>query len=176
MAYDPHRGRELWKVRYHGWSMAPRPVFGHGLAFFIVDYDYPELWAVRPGGRSDVTDSHVQWKISKGMPAMPSLLLIGDLLVMVNDLGVATCVEAKTGEIVWKERIGGNFSASPIYVDDRVYFFDRRTTTTVIEPGREYKALAVNRLDGDLMACPAVAGKAFFLRTRTHLYRIENAQ
>lgn len=173
MGYDPNTGEELWKIRYNGWSMVPRPLFGHGLAFIVTDYDFPELWAVRPDGRGDVTGSHVAWKIRRGMPAMPSLLLVGELLYMVNDDGVASCVEAKTGRIIWKERIGGNYSASPLYVEGRIYFFSRQPVATVIAPGREYKLLALNELDELMLASPAVAGKAFFLRTQHHLYRIE---
>ena len=101
-------------------------------------------------------------------------LLVEGLIYLVNDDGVASCIEAKTGETVWKERWGGNFSASAIYADGRLYFFSRDAETTVLAPGRECKVLAVNQLDGELMASPAAAGKAFFLRTRTHLYRIEN--
>ncbi len=176
MGYDPRTGEELWKIRYYGWSMVPRPVFGHGLLYVIMDYDRPQLWAVRPGGRGDVTEENVAWKAIKGMPSTPSLLLIDDLLLMVTDMGVATCVEAKTGEVVWRERIGGNHSASPIYAGGRVYFFSHHAVATVIQPGRKFKRLAVNQLDGPMMASPAVAGNALFLRTETHLYRIEKQQ
>ena len=114
------------------------------------------------------------WTIVKGVAEQPSPLLAGDLLYMVNDLGIAVAIEPKTGQIVWRERLGGNYSASPIYADGRLWFFNQEAATTVIEPGRKCKVLAVNRLEGQLMASPAVAGKAFFLRTRTHLYRIED--
>jgi len=174
MAYDPNTGEEIWKVRYFGWSMVPRPLFGHGLVFAVIDYDHPELWAIRPDGHGEVTDTHVEWRIRKGMPNSASLLLIGDLLYMVNDKGVASCVEAKTGQVVWQERIEGEHWASPVYVDGRIYFFSRQAVATVIEPGREFKLLAVNELDDLMMASPAVAGKAFFLRTSTHIYRIED--
>jgi len=174
MGYDPRTGEELWKVRYRGWSMVPRPLFGHGLIFFINDYERPELWAVRPDGQGDVTGSHVAWTIRRGMPRQPSLLLIGDLLHLVSDDGIVYAVGARTGEEVWKDRIEGNYSASPLYADGRIYFCNRDAVTTVIEPGRHFRVLAVNRLDGEqTMASPAVAGKALFLRTRTHLYRIE---
>ena len=173
MAYDPGTGEELWKLRYRGWSVTPRPLFGHGLLYLIIDYDNPELWAVRPGGKGDLTESAVAWKIAKGMPQKPSLLLIGDLLYLVNDKGVAHCIEAKTGQIVWKQPLGGEFSASPIYADGCLYFFSQSAAATVMAPGREPKVLAASRLDGRLMASPAVAGQALFLRTDTHLYRIE---
>jgi outer membrane protein assembly factor BamB len=174
MGYDPRTGQELWKVRYHGWSMVPRPLFGHGLLFIINDYERPELWAVRPDGQGDVTDSHVAWTIRRGMPRKPSLLLADDLLYLVNDEGIAYAVEAKTGAEVWRERLDGKYSAAPISANGRMYFFNEDSVTTVIEPGRQFKRLAVNRLDGEqLMASPAAAGQSLFLRTRTHLYRIE---
>ena len=174
MGYDPRTGQELWKVRYRGWSMVARPLFGHGLVFLINDYERPELWAIRPDGQGDVTDSHVAWTIRRGMPQQPSFLLVGGLLYLVNDEGIVYAIDAQTGTEVWKNRIDGNYSASPVYAGGRLYFCSRDSITTVIEPGREFKVLAVNRLDGEqMMASPAVAGKALFLRTRTHLYRIE---
>jgi outer membrane protein assembly factor BamB len=99
--------------------------------------------------------------------------LVGDLLFMVSDGGVGACVEAKTGKEVWRERIGGNFSASPIYSDGRIYFFDQDGKSTIIEAAPEYKVIAVNHLDEGFMASPAVSGKALFLRSRTDVYRIE---
>ncbi len=173
MAYDPHTGKELWKVRWAGHSSASRPLFGHGLAFVNTGFSKPELWAVRPDGHGDVTDSHVVWKVRKGVPAKPSPLLIGELIFMVNDSGIASCVQAKTGQLVWQQRIGGEYSASPIYADGRIYCFSHQPATIVIEPGRRCKVLAVNRLDAGFMASPAVVGRALFLRTKTHLYRIE---
>jgi outer membrane protein assembly factor BamB len=149
-------------------------VFGHGLIFVVTDYERPELWAVRPGGTGDLTASNVVWKITKAVPSRPSLLLVDDLLYMVSSVGIASCVEAKTGRLIWQERMGGSYSASPIYADGRIYFFSHNGTATVVQPGRKYVVAAVNELDGeDLMASPAVAGKALFVRTRTHLYRIE---
>jgi len=178
MAYRPRTGEELWKVRHRGWSMVPRPLFGHGLVFIVMDYDFPELWAVRPDGRGDVTDTHVAWKIpkGKGIPSAPSQLLVGELLFMVSDRGTVSCVEAKTGRLVWKERLGGRYWASPIHADGRIYLFSYDCVSTVIAPGRQYKVLAVNRLDGRMMASPAVAGKGLFLRTEGHLYRIEEGR
>jgi len=173
MAYDPNTGEELWKVRYFGWSMVARPLFGHGLVYVVMDYEHPELWALRCDGRGDVTDTHVAWKLRTGVPATPSLLLIEELLYMANDDGIASCVEAETGQVVWKERLGGNHAASPVYADGRIYFFSQDAVTTVIRPDRRFELLAVNRLNGRLMASPAVAGKALFVRTGTHLYRIE---
>lgn len=115
ISYDPQSGEELWKIRYNGWSMVPRPLFGHGLLYVITDYEKPELWAVRPEGRGDLTDTNVVWKVTKDMPRTASLLLVDDLLYMANDEGYGLCLEAKTGERVWRERLKGKYSASPIY-------------------------------------------------------------
>jgi outer membrane protein assembly factor BamB len=176
MGYDPATGKELWRIHHGGWSITPRPVFGQGLAFFITDYEKPGLWAVRLGGSGDVTDSHIVWKNTKGMPSRPSILLIDDKIYLVSSEGIAWCMAAQTGQPIWKQRMGGKYSASPIYADGRLYFFNENAVATVLQPGLQYKALATNKLDGEIMATPAVAGKAFFVRTRTHLYRIETRQ
>lgn len=171
--YDPLTGKEQWRaelVRSH--SGACRPVVGHGLVFSPMGAGL-ELWAVRPDGQGVVTDTHVAWKYKKGVCRRPSLLLVEDLLLMVDDSGVATCLEAKTGTEVWKERLGGNYSASPIYAGGKVYFCDQDGKSTVIEAARQYKRIAENRLEDGFMASPAVSGDALFLRTKSALYRIE---
>ena len=103
----------------------------------------------------------------------PSPIVVGDLLYTIHDQGILTCLEAKTGEMVWKKRIAGEYSASPVYANTRIYFFSHDGPATVIRPGRKFEALAVNHLDSGFMASPAVIGDALFLRTKTHLYRIE---
>ena len=173
MAYDPHTGEELWRVRWGGHSTASRPLFGHGLVYLNTGFGKAQLWAVRPGGHGDVTDTHVAWKLMKGVPSKPSPLLVRELIFMVDDGGVASCVDARTGQIVWQERLGGEYSASPVYADGRIYFFPHQGPATVIEPGRQLKVLAENELDEGFMASPAVVGKALILRTKTHLYRIQ---
>lgn len=173
IAYDPQSGEELWKIRYNGWSMVPRPLFDHELLYVITDYEKPELWAVRADGRGDVTDSNVVWKVTKDMPRTASLLLVDDLLYMANDEGYGLCLEAKTGDRVWRERLKGKYSASPIYGSGRIYFFNEKNLTSVLEPGREFKMLAENQLEERVMATPAVTGEAFILRSKTHLYRLE---
>lgn len=172
--YDPLTGEERWRVEAVGsHSGACRPVVGHGLVFSPMG-SKGELWAVRPDGRGVVTDTHVVWKYKRGVSRRPSLLLVDDLLFMVDDNGVATCLEAKTGKEVWKERLGGNFSASPLYAAGCVYFLDQDGQATVVEAGRTYKAIAVNRLDDGFMASPAASGGSLYLRTKSALYRIED--
>jgi outer membrane protein assembly factor BamB len=148
-------------------------VYGNGLVFVCSGYDSPMLFAIRPDGRGDVTDTHVAWSLKKGVPHNPSPLLVGEELYLVSDRGVATCLDAASGEEIWQERLGGNFSASPLYADGRIYFLNEEGETTVIAPGREYKQLAKNLVDGRTLASYGVAGHAIYLRTDTHLYRIE---
>ncbi len=148
---------------------------GGGLAIVHTGLGGPQLWAVRMDGEGDVTTSHVAWKVGQDAPKTPSPIVVDDLLYMVSDEGVVTCLEAATGSVVWKQRIGGNYAASPIHADGRLYFCSQQGKTTVLRPGRTFEALATNVLDGGFMASPAVSGRALFLRTRTHLYRIEAA-
>lgn len=173
--YDPRTGRELWRVQYPDWSVAPRPLFDHGLAFIVTGLVKKELWAVKTDSRGDVTDTGVVWKLKTHIGKYASPLLVNGLIYTAAEESFVTCVEAATGEVVWTERIGGKYAASPIYADGRLYFFSQEGTTTVIEPGRSLKVLAKNTLDDGFMASPAASGKAFFLRTKTHLYRIESA-
>jgi outer membrane protein assembly factor BamB len=163
----------LWRVRFDEHSATARPLFGHGLVYINTGFGKAQLLAVKPSGKGDVTNSHVAWRQRQGVPSKPSQLLIGDLIYMIHDSGVATCLDAKTGEIVWRERVGGKFTASPLYADGRIYLFDQDGKTTVIAPGREYKQLAENHLDAGFMASPATADGALYLRTEKALYRIE---
>lgn len=173
-AYDPATGRELWKVRHTAHTAVVRPVFGEGLVMFVTGLGGPQLWAVRPDGQGDVTNTHVAWKLGQGAPRTPSPVVVGDLLYMVSDDGLVTCLEVATGKVVWTHRLGGSFAASPIYADGRLYFFSQQGKTTVLKAGRTPEVLATNTLDAPFMASPAVAGSALFLRTKTHLYRIQS--
>jgi outer membrane protein assembly factor BamB len=173
-AYDPTNGKELWHVNYDGFSNVPRPVFGNGLLFIATGYMRPQMWAIRPGGEGDLTDGAVVWRCAKQAPANPSPILLGNELYMVSDAGVASCLDAATGSEHWHKRLGGNFSASPVAAGGRIYFSSEEGATHVIEAGKQIKLLAANQLDGRLMASPAVAGDSLFLRTDTHLYRIDS--
>lgn len=172
--YDPRTGKELWKVQYPDWSVAPRPVYDDGLVFFVTGLVKKELWAVRPDGQGDVTETHVAWKLSTRVGKYASPILVDGLLYTASDESFLTCVEAATGKVVWTERIGGKYAASPIYADGRIYLFSQEGTTVVLKPGRTLDILARNTLDDGFMASPAVAGRAFYLRTKTHLYRVES--
>jgi outer membrane protein assembly factor BamB len=172
-AYDPLTGQELWWVYHGGMNVSTRPVLGQGRVILATGDGGFKLFAVRPDGSGDVTKTHVEWKTAKGVPAHPSQIVVGNLLYMANEGGIATCLDVKTGALVWQQRLDGQFWASPVVADGRLHFANDQGETYVLDPGREYKALAVNRLDDGCMASPAVAGKALFLRTKTHLYCLE---
>ncbi len=178
MGYEPATGKELWRFRYpKGYSNVPRPVYGDGLVFLCSGYDKPALYAVKPTGQGDVTESHMAWRIERGAPLNPSPLLLGSDLYIVSDQGIAQCLDAKTGDTLWQKRLGGNFSASPLLADGRLYLLDELGTTYVVEPSREeYKELAVNKLPGRTLASIAAADGALFLRTDASLYRIQKAK
>jgi len=173
--YNPRTGEECWKVYHGSHTTASRPVFGQGLVMFTTGIAKTELWAVKPDGHGDVTNSHTVWKTgSKAVPKMVSPVVVGELLFMVSDGGVVSCWETATGRELWQQRIGGHFAASPICADGRLYFCSQEGKVTVIKPARTYELLATNTLETGCMASPAVSGKALFLRTKTHLYRIES--
>lgn len=172
-AYDPQSGREIWRVTYgDGFSNVPRPVYGHGLVYIATGFNQPSLLAVRPDGTGDVTRTGVAWTLTRSAPLTPSPLLVGDELYIVNDVGIASCLDAKTGTTYWRERLGGNYSASPVFADGRIYFLSEEGATTVLAPGRVFRKLAVNVLDGVTLASMAVSGRSAFIRSDSHLYRV----
>ena len=175
--YDPRTGRELWTIVERGsHSPSTRPLPGYGLVFVQTGFDAAQLFAIKPDGAGDVTGSHVVWKVTRGVPQKPSILLVNDLLFMINDTGITTCLEPKTGEVVWRGRIDGTFSASPISASGRIYAFSEDGKATVLDAGREFKVLAENFLEDGFMASPAIDGDGLIVRTRTHLYRIQEAR
>lgn len=175
-AYDPRTGREIWRVQYPDWSVAPRPLFDRGIAYIVTGLNRTELLAIKADGEGDVTDSHVQWRLRTRIGKYASPLLVDGLLYTAAEESFVSCIDASNGKAVWTERIGGKHAASPVYADGRLYFFSQEGKTTVLKPGRTLEVLATNHLDNGFMASPAVAGKAFYLRTKTHLYRVESAK
>ena len=171
--YDPMSGQELWRVENracHSGSVSP--LYGDGLVFACMGLAKGELWAVKPDGRGDVSESHVAWKVKRGVPNKPSPVLVGDAIYMMDDTGVMSCIDAKSGAEVWRQRMGGNYSASPVHADGRIYFFSEEGKCTVVAAAREFKLLGESQLADGFMASPAVIDGSLILRTRTHLYRV----
>lgn len=176
-SYDPNTGDELWRIRHEGWgwNVACRPIFAHNLVYFTIGVE-KHLLVVDPSGTGDVTDTHIVWRMRKGVPEIPSPLIVDDLVFVVNEGGVVTCVDAKTGDTIWKDRIRGKYWASPLYADGKIYFFSMDGMVSVLSAGRELKILARNKFDAEFVASGAVAGNKLILRSLTHLYCIENMQ
>jgi len=173
-ALDVSSGAEIWRVNYDGYSVVPRPVFGNGLVYVCTGFNTPSLLAIRPDGSGDVTDTHVAWSLKKGAPLTPSLMLLGDDLFMISDRGVASCIDAKTGQSIWQKRIGGNFSASPIHAAGNIYFLSEKGVGVVIRASRKFEKISTNDLAQRSLASYAVADRSLLIRTENRLYCIDS--
>ena len=173
--YDLHSGKELWRLNYGelGFSNAARPVSGNGLLYITTGYMKASMLAIRVTRNGDEQQAEIAWRCTKQVPNVSSPLLIGDKMYFVSDQGVASCLDARTGDTHWTERIGKHFWASPFYADERIYFFDRDGTTTVIAADDKYQRLAINKLDGEMLATAAAVDHALVLRTDKALYRLK---
>jgi outer membrane protein assembly factor BamB len=175
VASDPITGKELWRAS-HGdnYAQVPRPVHGLGLVFTCGGFDEPVVTAVRVDGRGDVSRTHVAWKLRHASVAqIASPLLVGHELYMVGNSGIVTCLDASTGKLHFRERLSGDFSASPIDAGGRIYLVNEDARTVVLAAGSKFRRLADNQLEGVVRASPAVYDQALYLRTDRCLYRIE---
>ena len=174
VSYDPDSGEPIWQANTGtGFSNASRPVFGHGMVYVCTGFGQSLLQAVRVDGQGDVSDTHIAWTGKKQVPKKSSPILVGDELYMISDKGIATCLDGRTGETHWSERILSGCSASPVFADGRIYYFGEDGSTVVMQPGKQPKTLAENEVEGRIMASAAITNGAIFLRTDTHLYRIQ---
>jgi outer membrane protein assembly factor BamB len=171
-AYDARTGAHLWFTGDANRFPIPMPVVHEGIIYATRGYRSGPYSAIRPGGRGDITRSHVVWHVDTGAPYVSSVVYAGGLLFMANDAGVITAVDAATGARVWQERTGGVFSASPVAADGRVYFVSESGETIVVRAGREPVILARNDIGERSVASPAIAGGRIFLRTDRHLLAI----
>ena len=172
-ALNPKDGTEIWHVLYGaGYSVVPRPVFAHGMLFFSTGYNKPVGYAVRPDGKGDVTATHVAWTSNKRVPLNPSMLVVGDELYMLADNGVLTCMEAKTGNVYYEERLVGSSSASLLFGDGRIYAIDEQGKAAVVKPGKTFEVLATNDLQERTLASMSVCDNDLLIRTEKALYRV----
>ena len=167
--FDPQTGDLLWNVASEGEGVTPSPVMGDGLIFTASGFVAPTLRTVRTGGQGDVTATHIAWEQRKGVPMQASPLYVKPYLYAVTDAGIVTCYRAATGEIVYQERLGGKYCASPVYADGRIYFLSEDGETVVLAAGAEFKILARNPLNERCQASLAVSGGRLFIRTDKHV-------
>ena len=179
-AYNPDNGEVLWKVTHPNPEVIPTPVVGHGLVLTSGGRPGPIL-AVRPGGSGDVTSTHVAWQAQKGAPFVPSPLLYGDELYMLNDqASILTAYDAKSGTVLWQGRLGevvqSGFSASPVAVDGKLFFTNEGGETFVVKAGKTFELLHVNNVNEPVLASPAMVDGTWYFRTPGHLMAIGAAQ
>ena len=177
-SYDPTTGEELWNCGGNLFEVIPTPAVGHGLIFCSSGRAGPTL-AIRPGGQGDVTDTHVAWKTTRGSPFVPSPLVYGDYLYLVNDMSsIITCLNAKTGETVWQERLGRprreGISASPVVVDGKLFVTNDDGQTFVLKTGAEFELLHTNDIGTRMLASPALVDGIWYFRTSSDLLAIGN--
>jgi outer membrane protein assembly factor BamB len=177
-AYDPDTGAELWTVRGTTREVFPTPVVGHGLVFCSSGRAGPTL-AIKPGGKGDVTATHLAWSSPRGSPFVPSAIIHGDLLYMINDMqSILTVLDARTGAAVYQDRLGEatreGFSSSPVAVGDKLFFTNDRGQTFVVQAGPTFKLLHVNDLNAQVLASPALVDGTWYWRTDKELLAIDN--
>jgi outer membrane protein assembly factor BamB len=175
-AYDPGTGRELWTVRGNTFEVIPTPVVGHGLVIASSGRAGPTI-AIRPGGTGDVTSTHVAWSSPRGSPFVPSGLIVGDLLYLINDMqSILTVYEAATGKLVYQDRLGvairEGFSASPVHVNGKIFLTNDDGQTFVVQAGRQFKLLRTNELGERTLASPALVDGTWYWRTANSLRAI----
>jgi outer membrane protein assembly factor BamB len=171
VGYNPNDGVELWRFDMGECHAAiPRPVAADGMIYVCTGYLKPRLLAIRLGGSGDITLTHLTWEYDRQVPEISSPIVLGKELYFVSSGGIATCLDARSGKLVWQHRLGGNFAASPLAADGKLYFLSREGVTTVVRAGREYAELAQSQLFGQTLASPAVCGQALLIRADRSLY------
>lgn len=172
-AYEPISGRELWHIRYTGFSNVPAPLFDGQNAFIVTGFFEPELWSVGVNGKGNVTHSLRNWKYDRMVTTVPSPIIVDDRIYMINEKGIIVSLNSETGKLVWKKRMIGKYSASPMLASGAMYFCSEDGKITLIKPGDEYNILEVNRLPEPIKASPAVFGNSLLIRTKSKLYRFD---
>lgn len=170
-AHNADTGELIWTVYSQGEGVTPSIVLGEDVVFTCSGFEEPTIRVVRFGGRGNVTDTHIKWEQREGVPSLSSLLYVDPYLYAVTDSGILSCFDADTGDRVWRQRIGGRHSASPIYAEGRIYFLsERQGESIVIDAGPEYKEIARNRLGELCRASIAASQGNLFIRTESSLY------
>jgi outer membrane protein assembly factor BamB len=177
-SYDLLSGRELWTLRHASYNAAIRPLWlpDEGLVLINTGSRAAKLVAVRldETTKGDITDTHVDWVREKGNPRFAKPIYWQGLIFQITDIGIVSCMDAATGEELWKDRVPGDYRSSPILAGDHLYFFSEQGRGTVLKVGKTFEEVAVNEVPGmGTTACPAVSDAAIFVRGKAHLYKIQ---
>ncbi len=171
--FDAATGERIWSSDVIGEGKVPSVVVGDGLAFTSGGWGGREsVKAFRLGGKGELKETNLAWEQRKGMPKVPSMIWVSPHLFAMTDGGIATCMKAATGEIVWQERVGGNFSASPVAADGRLFFVGDNGETVVLAAGPEFKVIARNPIGEKVQASPAIADGRIYLRSESNVWAI----
>ena len=197
MAYNLADGAERWWVGGLPPCGKSTPVIGGGLVFFAApdiileeaaERQNPEraaqiyannsarVAAVRPGGKGEVSQTNIAWSERKGVPGVPSPLYYNGRLYTFLNSGIVYCRVAKTGELVYSGRLGapGFYYSSPVAADNKIYIASEEGVVVVLDAGEQLKVLATNKLDGAILATPALADGNIYVRTENNLYAFGN--
>jgi outer membrane protein assembly factor BamB len=175
-AYDPKTGTLLWHVGGSNQFPIPVPAFHNGILYMSRGYRSGPYMAIRPGGRGDVSATHVLWQVPTGAPYISSLVYDAGILYMASDVGALSAIDAETGKRIWQERVDGLFTASPIAGDGKIYFVSETGEVIVLRSGREPAVIARNDIGERLMASPAISNGQLFLRSDGRLFAIGNGR
>ena len=172
-SYDPATGQELWRVDHGaGFSVTPMASFEDGRVIFSTGYPKPQFVAIDPRGSGDVTTSHVLWK-SRNAPAMPSFIVEGGKIFSISDKGIISCLDSKTGAVLNRGRVGGNFSASPLLAGGNLYLSSREGKMTIVKCSVELEKIGSQDFGGAIMASPILVDNDLIVRTDKKLVRIK---
>ena len=180
IAYEPETGEEIWRVFYGEDSTVAMPLTYNGMVYvnsgWMLPKDgspfYARLLAVDPTGTGDVTKTRVPWEVDVDVPQISTPVIVDSLIYMVHERGTVTCLNAKTGAVVWKEKLKDQFNASVLYASGNIYLFSVKAKTYVIKPGLTFQLVAENQLEGQVKATPAIVRDNIIFRTDKFLYRI----
>jgi outer membrane protein assembly factor BamB len=169
---EPRTGKRIWNVTSSGEGVIPTTVLGEDMVFSTSGWGEPAIRAIRLGGEGEVTETHLVWEQKKNVPMVPSLLYHDSYLYSITGRGKAMCLLAKTGEIVWEQRLGGRYSSSPVYADGNIYFLSEKGISTVIEAGPVFKEIAKNEINESCKASIAISKGKIIIRGEKNLYCI----
>jgi outer membrane protein assembly factor BamB len=180
-AHDVNTGEVVWTIEYGYDSTVSQPLYWNGLVFvnsgwiFLDNVPYfTRQFAVDPTGEGDVTETHVKWMYEDEVPQIPTPVIVDGKMYMVHDRGMVTCLDAMTGEPIWKEKLRGNFNASPVYAAGNIYFFNVKGDCTIIKPGNSFQKVAENSIGETVKTVPVFVRGRMILRTQKNLYMIGN--